>query len=142
MNFRPVCQHSACSNSAGRGSLLVWPSPWSERPARSAVKAACEAGRTAPDCGQGGVVVLASGWQQGRPTGMAKEGEWLGRGGSPKWGTGVELRRTGHRCAGTPARRGRAAPEHSGTRRWLPYGEAQGGTGTWTWLIAVAPHGW
>jgi hypothetical protein len=81
MNFRPVCQHSACSNSAGRGSLLVWPSPWSERPARSAVKAACEAGWTAPDCGQGGVVVLASGWRQGRPTGMAKEGEWLGGGG-------------------------------------------------------------
>jgi hypothetical protein len=42
---------------------------------------------------------------------------------------------------GTPARHGRIALEHRGARSRLPAGEAQGGTGVWTQLTAMAPQG-
>jgi hypothetical protein len=63
------------------------------------------------------------------------------RGNSWGEGAGVELRQTRHRCTGTPARHGRIALEHRGARSRLPAGEAQGGTGVWTQLTAMAPQG-
>jgi hypothetical protein len=100
-----------------------------------------EAGEPAPDCGQGGVVVLASGRRWGQHAHGGREGGTARGGGLPKWDARMELRRTGHQCAGTPVQRGQTALEHHGPRWWLPTGESQGGTGVWTRLTAVAPHG-
>jgi hypothetical protein len=53
----------------------------------------------------------------------------------------VELRRTRHRCTGTPTRHGQIALERREARPRLPAGEAQGGTGAWTQLTAMVPQG-